>query len=273
MSTHPVTVPTRPTPARRPRAAARLTAPLLALALLAACSTGTEPGPELGEAQQTTAPTMLESAPVTLVAEPGPECLSEGVAFAAVGEGVGATDVAWAGAGDRGVLFAPQVGGDVCQWADELVRLAGAGYLVATYDWGASGEVGFQAALDVLRATGAQRVAFVGASAGGTLAAGLADDLDAAAVVALSPPAQYGEVDARAASNGFTGPLQVFSSTDDPQVPAADSALVVRNDKTSIVTEVSGTAHGIEFMAPDGYHREHVRTTIDEALTLGFAEG
>jgi len=248
--------------------------PALALALLAACSAGTEPqtgDAALTEASQT--PTMLESAPVTMAAAPAPECLSDGVAVASVGEGVAATTVAWAGAGERGVLFAPQVSGDVCQWADELVRLAGAGYLVATYDWGASGEVGFQAALDVLKATGAQQYAFVGASAGGTLAAGLADDLGAVAVVALSPPSRYGDVDATAASNQFTGPLQVFSSTDDPQVAAADTALVVRNDKTSIVTEVSGTAHGIEFMAPDGYHADHVRTTIDDALAQGFGEG
>ncbi|MBD7919683.1 hypothetical protein H9657_15540 [Cellulomonas sp. Sa3CUA2] len=246
----------------------------LALGLLGACSAGTEP--QTGDPAQATAaetPTMLASAPVDLAAAEPPECLSDGIAYATVGQDAGATTVAWAGAGDRGVLFAPQENGDVCQWSAEVARLAGAGYLVATYDWGASGQAGFQAALDVLKATGADRVAFVGASAGGTLAAGLADDLSAVAVVALSPPAQYGDVDARVEANQFTGPLQVFSSTDDPQVPAADSALVVRNDKTSIVTEVSGTAHGIEFMAPDGYHAEHVRGTIDTALSQGFGEG
>ena len=270
MRLQPVPVPTRPTTARVRSAAAVA----LAIGLLASCSAGTEP--QTGDAAQVTAaetPTMLESAPVEMAAMEPPECLSEGIAYATVGKDAAATTVAWAGSGDRGVLFAPQVDGDVCQWSGELARLAGAGYLVATYDWGASGEVGFQAALDVLKATGAQSVAFVGASAGGTLAAGMADDLGAVAVVALSPPAVYGEVDARAEANQFTGPLQVFSSTDDPQVPAADSALVVRNDKTSIATEVSGTAHGIEFMAPDGYHADHVRSTIDEALTQGFGQG
>lgn len=258
-------VPTRPKSVRAASAAAAVT-----LALLTACSAGTEP-PAADPAVAET-PTMLESAPVTMNAAAPPECLSDGVAFAAVGEADSATNVAWAGAGDKGVLLAPQADGDVCQWADELVRLAGAGYLAATYDWGTSGEAGFQATLDLLRATGADRVAFVGASAGGTLAAGLADDHDAAAVVALSPPATYGEVDARAEVNQFTGPLQVFSSTDDPQVPAADSALVPRQDKTSIVTEVSGTAHGIEFLGADNYHADHVRNIIDEALTQGFAE-
>ncbi|UZN01972.1 alpha/beta hydrolase [Cellulomonas sp. S1-8] len=272
MRLRPVPPSPRPLLPRAPRARATAVS-LLALGLLAACSTGTEPSPSAPPtAEQTEAPgpTMLESAPVEMASAPPPACLTEGVAYAQVGEAAAATNVAWAGAGERGVLFAPQVGGDVCQWAAEVVRLAGAGYLVATYDWGASGEVGFQAALDVLHATGAKDVAFVGASAGGTLAAGLADDLGAVAVVALSPPAQYGEVDARAETSQFTGPLQVFSSTDDPQVPAADSALVVRNDKTSIVIQVSGTAHGVEFMAADGVHADHVRTTIDEALTQGF---
>lgn len=262
MFTQIAPVPTRP---KRLRALS-LAVSAVTVAALSACSTGTEP--PRAEATNADGPTMLESPPVELTSTPGPECLSEGVAYATVG-GTG-TNVAWAGGGTKGVVLAPQTEGDVCQWADELVRLAGAGYLVATYDWGTDGEVGFRAALDVLKATGAQRVAFVGASAGGTLAAGLADDLDAVAVVALSPPAQYGEVDARAEANQFTGPLQVFSSTDDPQVPATDSALVPRMDKTSVVTEVSGTLHGIEFMGPDSYHADHVRNVIDDALTTGF---
>lgn len=251
------------------RAPARVGAAALALGLLAACSTGTGPAP--GDAQGDAAtPTVLESPPVEMAAMDPPECLTDGVAYAEVGTGMAASRVAWAGSGPRGVLLAPQVRGDVCQWSAELVRLAGEGYMVATFDWGKAGEIGFRAALDVLRTTGAQDVAFVGASAGGTLAAGLADDLDAVAVVALSPPSENGGVDARAASSGFTGPLQVFASTDDPQVAAADSALVARQDATSVVTEVPGTAHGVELLAPDAPHAEHVRSTIDAALTQGF---
>ena len=261
----------RPAPVRRPYRAAALLVGALTLGLLGACSFGTESTAPPADAASDQQPSMLPSAPVEIAAAEPPACLSEGVAFGAVG--AEATKVAWAGSGDRGVLLAPQVGGDACQWSDELVRLAGAGYLVATYEWGTSGRAGFEAALDVLQATGAQRVAFVGASAGGTLAAGLADDLGAVAVVALSPPAEYEGVDARAAASTFTGPLQVFSSTEDPQVPATDSAQVPRNDKSSIVTEVSGTAHGIEFLAPDNVHAEHVRTVVDEALAEGFGEG
>ncbi|QGQ18848.1 hypothetical protein GC089_05835 [Cellulomonas sp. JZ18] len=262
----PALTPSRPRPSR--------TAALLGaagLALVAACSTGTpdesaEPAPTAAGDQPTT--TVLESAPVTMTPVDLPECLPEGVAAAEVGEPGATTTVAWAGAGDRGVLLAPQVDGDVCQWAEEVVRLAGEGYLVATYSWGTGGRAAFERGVELLRATGATQVAFVGASAGGALAAGLADDLEAAAVVALSPPAQWEDVDARAASSTFTGPLQVFASTEDPQVPAADSAQVVRNDKTSVVTEVSGTAHGIEFL--DGYHLEHVRTVVDQSLQEGF---
>ncbi|QCB93100.1 alpha/beta hydrolase family protein [Cellulomonas shaoxiangyii] len=268
----PALTPSRPRP--RPRSGSRVAVALLGaagLALTAACSTGTpdeQPDAAATAAAGEQTPTMLPSAPVTMTSADVPDCLPEGVAAAQVGEGPAATTVAWAGAGDRGVLLAPQVDGDVCQWADELVRLAGQGYLVATYAWGASGEAGFTSAVDLLRATGATRLAFVGASAGGALSAGLADDLGATAVVALSPPAEYGAVDARAAASTFTGPLQVFSSTEDPQVPAADSAQVVRNDKTSVATEIPGTAHGIEFLA--GAHAEHVRGVVDDALTQGF---
>lgn len=272
MRLHPV--PARPRATVR-RTVAPLAAAALAVGLLAACSTGTEPpaaAPAPTDTADASEPTMLESAPVDMTAAEAPACLSDGVAYAQVGEGDAATSVAWAGGGTRGVLFAPEVDGDVCQWADELVRLAGEGYLVATYDWGTSGEAGFRAAVDLLRATGAQDVAFVGSSAGGTLAAGLADDLGAVAVVALSPPSTYEGVDATAAATAFTGPLQVFSSTDDPQVPATDTALVARQDRTSVVTEVSGTAHGLEFMAEDSYHADHVRNVVDDALTQGFAE-
>ncbi|MFC8192983.1 alpha/beta hydrolase family protein [Cellulomonas sp. NPDC057328] len=263
----PAPTPSRPRPSRT--ALALLGA--VGLALTAACSTGT---PDEGSDAAATAaapeqtPTVLPSAPVTLTPADVPDCLPDGVAAAQVGEAPATTTVAWAGSGDRGVVLAPQVDGDVCQWADELVRLAGEGYLVATYAWGTSGEAGFASAVDVLEATGATRLAFVGASAGGTLAAGLADDLGATAVVALSPPAQYGEVDARAASSTFTGPLQVFASTEDPQVPLADSTQVARQDKTSVTTQIPGTAHGVEFLA--GAHADHVRTVVDEALTQGF---
>ncbi|UCN15864.1 alpha/beta hydrolase [Cellulomonas iranensis] len=268
MRPHPTPRPALPTVRRRgsvPLVAAA------ALVVLAACSTGTEP-PRDAAADPGT-PTALASAPVAMTALEPSDCLTDGVAYAEVGSGLGAARVAWAGSGRHGVVLAPQLRDDVCQWAGELVRLAGEGYLVATYDWGASGEVGLRAALDVLRTTGAQDVALVGASAGGTLAAGLADDLGAVAVVALSPPSENGGVDARAASNDFTGPLQVFSSTDDPQVPAADSALVARQDASSVVTEVPGTAHGIELLAPDNPHADHVRATIDTALEQGFATG
>ncbi|MBO9569740.1 MAG: hypothetical protein J7503_13065 [Cellulomonas iranensis] len=266
MRLHPTPRSTRPPAARR--APALVGTATLALGLLTACSSGTGPAPG-----DVTTPTVLESPPVEMTATEPPACLTDGIAYAEVGTGMAASRVAWAGSGPRGVLLAPQVRGDVCQWSAELVRLAGEGYLVATYDWGASGEVGLRAALDVLRTTGAQDVALVGASAGGTLAAGLADDLGAVAVVALSPPSENGGVDARAASNDFTGPLQVFSSTDDPQVPAADSALVARQDASSVVTEVPGTAHGIELLAPDNPHADHVRATIDTALEQGFATG
>lgn len=266
MRLHPTPRSTRPSAARGARALVGAVA--LALGLLTACSAGTEPAPG-----DVTTPTVLASPPVEMTAAEPPDCLPDGVAYAEVGTGMAASRVAWAGSGPRGVLLAPQVRGDVCQWAAELVRLAGEGYLVATFDWGKAGEIGFRAALDVLRTTGAPDVAFVGASAGGTLAAGLADDLDAVAVVALSPPSENGGVDARAASNDFTGPLQVFSSTDDPQVPAADSALVARQDASSVVTEVPGTAHGIELLAPDAPHADHVRATIDAALEQGFATG
>ncbi|TQL03619.1 S9 family peptidase [Cellulomonas sp. SLBN-39] len=252
-------------PTRRARPAVGALAAVLALAALTACSSDTPPDPE---AVPTSATTTLAAAPVELTPTDPDACLAEGVAAADVGEDLAATHVAWAGSGTRGVVLSPQDGGDVCQWADELVRLASQGYLVATFTWGGAAEESVRGAVDVLRAAGAQDVALVGASMGGAWSAALAQDLDAAAVVALSPPAAFGDLDATAASHGYTGPIVVVASADDGDVPAAQSMQVAPLDDPDAYVELSGSAHGVALL--DGEHADQVRDIIDETLAAGF---
>ena len=193
-----------------------------------------------------------------------PLCLPKGSAAVTVGPEDDPTLVGFTGSGTKGVVLAPQSDGQVCQWARQLERLAGEGYLVATFSWSADGERSFTDAVDVLHTLGATDVAFVGASKGGMYAAALADDLDPVTVVALGPPAEYEGHDARSTSSRYTGPLLVVASTDDRNVAAMSSKLVSRADDPSTFVELTGSAHGVALFA--GEHRAQVEQAIDDAL-------
>jgi hypothetical protein len=141
-----------------PRAARVLTSCLAVLAL-AAC---TSPG---GSDDAATPTPTLASAPAgisaSLTPADTPDCLPAGTATVTTGSAEDPTLVSFTGGGTKGVLLAPQNQGDACQWADELTRLAGEGYLVASFGWSADGEASFLGAVDVLRSLGATAVALV----------------------------------------------------------------------------------------------------------------
>ncbi|WP_456846568.1 alpha/beta hydrolase family protein [Cellulomonas sp. P5_C6] len=197
-----------------------------------------------------------------------PACLPDGTTAVTTGPQDDPTLVAFSGTGTKGVVLAPQSEGGPCQWAGELERLAGEGYLVATFAWSADDQASFLGAADVLRGLGAQDVALVGASKGGTYAAALADEVDPVAVVALGPPASFDGLNAMPASSDYTGPLLVIASTDDPNVAVSSSRAVSRNDDPSTFLEVNGRAHGVElFTSP---HRAQVQDAIDALLATGF---
>ncbi|WP_456788770.1 alpha/beta hydrolase [Cellulomonas sp. P5_C5] len=223
-------------------------------------------------ADDTAAPTAAPSAPTGIVSSMRPAdrpmCLPEGAAAVTTGPEDDPTLVAFAGSGTRGVVLAPQSDGQVCQWAQQLVRLVEEGYLVATFSWSGVGERSFTDAVDVLRGVGATEVAFVGASKGGMYSAALADELDPVTVVALGPPVEYDGHDAHSTSSSYTGPLLVIASTEDRSVPALSSKLVARADDPATFVELSGSAHGVQLF--NGEHREQVEQLIDDALASGF---
>lgn len=198
-----------------------------------------------------------------------PDCLPEGTAAAAIGPEEDPTLVAWTGAGTKAVVLAPQNQADYCQWADEMTRLAGEGYLVASFSWSDDPAGSLLGAVDAVRSVGAQQVALVGASKGGAFSAALADEADAVAVVALGPPATFEGIDATSEANTYDGPLLVVASTDDGQVSVDSSREVARADDPSTFLELPGGAHGVALFA--GEHADHVRTSIDGMLAQGFA--
>lgn len=245
--------------------AVRLLIPALAVLSLAACTSS-------GTPDETPTPTPTEAAP-TAVSAPltpadTPTCLPEGTATVTTGPADDPTLVSFTGSGTKGVLLAPQNQGDACQWAGELARLAGEGYLVASFDWAADGASSFTGAVDVLRGLGATDVALVGASKGGAYAAAFADDVDAVSVVALGPPAVFDGQDAQSASSSYTGPLLVIATTDDSSVGVDSSRDVSRADDPTTFMELSGSAHGVALLASE--HKAHVEEAIDEALAAGF---
>ncbi|GIG22916.1 hypothetical protein Cch01nite_36400 [Cellulomonas chitinilytica] len=246
----------------------RVLVPLLALvaggALLAGCtsdggdytSAPTEGGPTIGPSPD------LRAAEV-------PDCLPEGTATAATGPEDDPTLVAWTGSGAKAVLLAPQNQSGPCEWADQLTRLAGQGYLVGTFSWSENSAQSVRDAVQVLRTIGAQDFALVGASKGGTYVAGLADEIYPKAVVALSPPAEFDGESGRATDSTYDGPLLVIASADDTVVGADVSKLVSRADDPSTYRVLDGGAHGVALFG--GPHKAEVEKAIDDALAAGFA--
>ena len=245
--------------------AVRLLLPALVVLTVAACTSS-------GDTDGTPEPTSSQAAPAgisaSLTPADTPTCLPEGTATVTTGPQDDPTLVSFTGSGTKGVLLAPQDRGDACQWAAELARLAGEGYLVASFGWAADGSSSFTGAVDVLRSLGATDIALVGASKGGTYAAAFADDVDAVSVVALGPPATFDGQDAQSASSSYTGPLLVIASTDDRNVGVDSSRDVSRADDPSTFLELSGNAHGVALLASE--HQQQVQDAIDEQLAAGF---
>jgi pimeloyl-ACP methyl ester carboxylesterase len=106
------------------------------------------------------------------------------------------------GSGASGVVLGHMLGGDRADWLPFARRLAGGGYAVVALDFRGHGktpkrpianlEREMVAAVTFLKQQGAQRVALVGASMGGTAAVKAAALGAAAAVIAISSPQTYG---------------------------------------------------------------------------------
>lgn len=238
---------------------------LATAALLAGCTGAADPAdPADRGAASSTAEAAAELRPAD-----APQCAPDGATAYEAGRSDDAFTVVTLGRGERGVVLAPQNNASLCQWVDQMVRLADEGYLVASFDWPRDAGAGIPAAVDALRAAGASDVALVGASKGGAFSAALADDLDPApvGVVALGPPAEFG-VDARSEASTYTGPLLVIASTDDSSVPVEESAEVARADDPATFVELPGTAHGVELF--DGEHKDTVEGLVDELLAAAF---
>ncbi|WP_157577622.1 hypothetical protein [Phycicoccus jejuensis] len=225
-----------------------------AVLVAAGCAGG---GPTTATSPTTPAP--LPTAAVTTVAE---RCLSSApgrIVAVEAPDGSGMTGATY-GSGRRAVVLLHQTGaGGFCGWVPYARWLGEHGMLALAVDdcvHGASrctdattADVRAQvaAAVDRARASGAERVAVVGASMGGARALGVGQAAGADAVVDLSGPERWeGVPDAVTAARATTVPLLVVSSDGDDGIDGdvLDAAVEASPSTRKQRVRLEGSAHG-----------------------------
>ena len=121
------------------------------------------------------------------------------------------------GTGTVGLVFTHQLGSDLCEWKAQADRYAGLGYQALAITLGGEYDQAVLGAVAQLRKHGATRIVLVGASMGGTsvLVAASEAQPPVQAVVSLSGPAQYADMDASAAVAKLRIPVYFFAGHDD----------------------------------------------------------
>jgi pimeloyl-ACP methyl ester carboxylesterase len=217
-----------------------------------------------------TTPSPTATAPRAISA---PDCFPAGAHALAEGSDTDFTAeaVAVVGKGTHGVLLAPQVDGDWCQWSFAFQHFLDKGYVVASFSWPLAPTDSIAEAVDALKRAGVKDYALVGASKGGSFVGAYAADVGAKSFVAFSPPATFTGANAEDGAQRFTGPLLVVASHDDNHgVPPTSSRRVSHADSDpSSFIEVPGTAHGLAILQGGG--SQPLWDAMDATLAKGFA--
>lgn len=200
-------------------------------------------------------------------AEPSPtatlktfDCLTEAQAKAgsiAFKDTAGSTvDGYLAGTGATGIVLAHQADGNVCQWVPKALELVQSGYRVLAIDSNGAEVPEVVAGTQLLRAKGVKKVVLMGASKGGTavLTAAAKVQPPADAVVSLSGPQQYGQMDAAAAVPGLTAPILYMAADGDTEFADSTKALSKASVKAreNSLYIVTGANHGVSMLDDAG---------------------
>jgi esterase/lipase len=158
------------------------------------------------------------------------------------------------GTGQYGVVLANQTDTHPCDWLPFARTLRGKGYRVLLFEYHDYPHGGDEvtAASGELRRRGVTQVAFVGASVGGaaSLVAAGSTVPPPAAVVSISAPADFLELDAASAVTKLTLPLLFIDSKDDtPYSDDARSMFKAAASKDKHLKIVPGDAHGIDILS------------------------
>lgn len=246
------------TPLRR-RSVERAAAVVVAAAVLLSACSGDDPVDAVPpEASTIAVPTLA----------PAPEADTREVRFTtADGQELAGTVF---GEGSIGVVLAHMRGRDRTTWFDFARRSAAAGHRTLAFDFrGYGGSTGtrdenlatdLSAAVDFLRADGAERIVVVGASMGGTAAVNVAAQFDVDAAVSLSAPASFGTLPAVDVAADVAEPLLVVVAEMDQ--PFADAAVLIDEAAPSSQLLVfDGSAHGTNLFAE--HEAELTRLMLD----------
>ncbi|CAN5552005.1 hypothetical protein BH20ACT23_BH20ACT23_21720 [soil metagenome] len=152
--------------------------------LIAACSPGsrTERPAATATEQTSASPSPVDSTPADAAERCGDSATTADTVRLVAGDGTGLA-AAHAGSGKVGVVLGHQYPSDLCDWWFYASHLAGSGFNVVAIDFrcygesecpegGASGDLlaDIEAAIEYLRGAGAERIFYMGASMGGTVA-------------------------------------------------------------------------------------------------------
>jgi len=190
------------------------------------------------------------------------------------------------GSGRRGVVLAHESDGSLCNWVPYATQLARQGVRVLLLDLrghGSSGsgargrtlatDLDVSAAATHLRASGTSRIAFVGASAGGTAALVAADRSPGAdAVASVSGPAAFGPMDAARAAPRLKVPvLFMVGALDRGFVPDARQLAGLTRARHQLVVVPEDGWHGTA-MIDDPEHGPMVAAVLTRFLLAALSK-
>jgi pimeloyl-ACP methyl ester carboxylesterase len=241
-----------------------------AAGLLAACG-GSDSSDERG-ARTSATPTGAETVGVETSTETGNllyGCIEPGTAKRLTIESEGARlDAAVFGKGPVGIVLAHARDGSLCNWSSIAPELAGEGFRVLIFDFGAPATVAqdMHAATEEIRGQGAKRIVLGGASLGGTVALMTAvRTRNVVGAFSLSAPALYGNTEGLPAVRRIRAPVLFVAAEDDGNF-ADDARRLYRaaasRDKELLI--VAGSEHGTALYG--GPEAERVRAAVDGFL-------
>ncbi|GAA1358580.1 alpha/beta hydrolase family protein [Streptomyces beijiangensis] len=157
------------------------------------------------------------------------------------------------GSGTTGILLAHQADGDVCQWVVKARELGKSGYRVLAVNSTGSEVSELVGGAAYLRTKGVTKLLLMGASKGGTAVIEAATVLKPKpdAVVSLSGPAVYGDMDASAAAPKLTTPVLYMAGEYDSEFARAAQELHKASTKApeNKLSYVKGTSqHGVSLL-------------------------
>ena len=186
------------------------------------------------------------------------------------------------GVGEIAVILTHMRGRDQTSWFPFARFVAESGYKVLTFDFRGYGKStgtkdtrmdrDLEAAIAYMRAKGAKQVVLIGASMGGTAVIELASESQVQGVAALSPPAEFGRINALTAVESMVIPLLLIVAENDSQY-YSDARKIESAAAATQFLLIEGQQHGTNMIAE---HRNEIfanllafldRWTDDRLLT------